>query len=80
MKDEDISNEVMTIHSLALKILKDRPDVMGINEEFKILDDVNKTLYLDKCISMWRRNGGEAAFKSMISDKALNKYVGKQDK
>ena len=71
--------EVMTIHSLALKILKDRPDVMGVNEEFKILDDVNKSLYLNNCISMWRRKGGETAFKSMISDKALNKYAGKQD-
>ncbi|MBZ9686796.1 ATP-dependent helicase [Clostridium estertheticum] len=71
--------EVMTIHSLALKILKDRPDVMGVNAEFEILDDVNKSLYLNKCISMWRRKGGEASFKSMISDKALNNYAGKQD-
>lgn len=66
--------EVMTIHSLAMKILKDRPDIMGVNEEFKILDDVNKSLYLNKCISKWRRNGGENIFKAMISDKALNKY------
>lgn len=72
--------EVMTIHSLALKILKDRPDVMGVSEEFKILDDVNKSLYLNNCISMWRRKGGEAAFKSMITDKDLNKYASKQDK
>ncbi|WP_246578011.1 ATP-dependent helicase [Clostridium psychrophilum] len=72
--------DVMTIHSLALKILKDRPDVMGVNEEFKILDDVNKSLYLNNCISHWRRQGGEAIFKKMISDKALNKYAQKQDK
>ncbi|MBU3127715.1 ATP-dependent helicase [Clostridium tagluense] len=72
--------EVMTIHSLALKILKDRPDVMGVNEEFRILDDVNKSLYLNNCISMWRRKGGESVFKGMILDKALNKYTGKQDK
>ncbi|MBZ9636273.1 ATP-dependent helicase [Clostridium sp. FP1] len=72
--------EVMTIHSLALKILKDRPDVMGVNEEFKILDDVNKSLYLNNCISIWRRKGGESVFKGMILDKALNKYTGKQDK
>jgi DNA helicase-2/ATP-dependent DNA helicase PcrA len=71
--------EVMTIHSLALKILKDRPDVVGVNEEFKILDDVNKGLYLNKCISQWRRKGGERVFKAMISDKALNKYEGKQN-
>lgn len=71
--------EVMTIHSLALKILKDRPDVVGVNEEFKILDDVNKSLYLNKCIMKWRRNGGENIFKAMISDKALNKYTGKQN-
>ncbi|MBZ9607722.1 ATP-dependent helicase [Clostridium estertheticum] len=71
--------EVMTIHSLALKILKDRPDVVGVNEEFKILDDVNKSLYLNKCIMHWRRNGGENIFKAMILDKSLNKYAGKQN-
>ncbi|MBW9148276.1 ATP-dependent helicase [Clostridium sp. CM028] len=71
--------EVMTIHSLALKILKDRPDVVGVNEEFKILDDVNKSLYLNKCIMHWRRNGGENIFKAMILDKSLNKYPGKQN-
>ncbi|MBK5241727.1 ATP-dependent helicase [Clostridium sp.] len=71
--------EVMTIHSLALKILKERPDVMGVNEDFQILDDVNKSLYLNNCISQWRRKGGESVFKAMISDKAINKYEGKQN-
>lgn len=71
--------EVMTIHSLALKILKDRPDVIGVNEDFKILDDINKSLYLNNCISQWRRKGGERIFKAIISDKALNKYEEKQN-
>ncbi|MEK6266632.1 MAG: UvrD-helicase domain-containing protein, partial [Clostridium sp.] len=71
--------EVMTIHSLALKILKERPDVMGVNEDFQILDDINKSLYLKNCISQWSRKGGERVFKAMLSDKAVNKYEGKQN-
>ncbi|MBC2581056.1 ATP-dependent helicase [Clostridium sp. DJ247] len=66
--------EVMTIHSLAMKILKDRPDILGVNEEFKILEDVRKTYYLGACIDEWRRIGGEKIFKSYLSSYGINKY------
>jgi DNA helicase-2/ATP-dependent DNA helicase PcrA len=69
--------EVMTIHSLALKILKDRPDVMGVSEEFKVLDDIHKSLYLNRCIYQWRRNGGEETFRSLLSDYGNKKYYEK---
>lgn len=66
--------EVMTIHSLAMKILKDRPDIVGINEEFQILDDSKKVMYLNECIEEWRRKGGERIFQSFLSDKYAQKY------
>lgn len=66
--------EVMTIHSLAMKILRDRPDVVGVNEEFGILDDVRKVFYLNECIDEWRRNGGEGIFKSLLSEYGIKKY------
>jgi len=66
--------EVMTIHSLAMKILRDRPDVVGINEEFGVIDDIRKSFYLNECINEWRRRGGERIFRSFLSDYGTKKY------
>lgn len=81
LKDKGItaSNdyEVMTIHSLAVKILGDRPDVVGVNEEFGVLDDIRKVFYLNEAIEEWRRNGGEAIFKSLLAEKSLRNYKDK---
>lgn len=78
LKDKGITSsndyEVMTIHSLAMKILKDRPDIVGVNEEFSVLDDVRKVFYLTECINDWRRRGGERIFKSFLSDYGAKKY------
>lgn len=71
--------EVMTIHSLAMKILKDRPDIVGINEEFQILDDLKKIMYLNEGIEEWRRRGGERVFKSFLSDRHTSKYNEKNE-
>ncbi|MCT8977748.1 ATP-dependent helicase [Clostridium sp. CX1] len=78
LKDKGITTtndyEVMTIHSLAMKILRDRPDVVGVNEEFGILDDVRKVFYLNEAIEEWRKNNGERIFKSLLTDKAATNY------
>lgn len=66
--------EVMTIHSLAMKILKERPDIVGVNEDFKILDDVKKILYLNSSIEDWRIRGGERVFRTLLSDYGNKKY------
>lgn len=66
--------EVMTIHSLAMKILRDRPDIVGINEEFGVIDDIRKIFYLNECINEWRRRGGERIFRSFLSDYGVRKY------
>lgn len=68
------SYEVMTIHSLAMKILRDRPDIVGINEEFGVIDDIRKSFYLNECINEWRRRGGERIFRSFLSDYGTKKY------
>lgn len=83
LNDKGISNsndyEVMTIHSLAMKILKDRPDIVGINEEFQIIDDLKKIMHLNEGIEEWRRRGGERIFKSFLSDRHAPKYNEKCD-
>ena len=68
------SYEVMTIHSLAMKILRDRPDIVGVNEEFGVIDDIRKSFYLNECINEWRRRGGERIFRSFLSDYGTKKY------
>lgn len=78
LSDKDITAtntyEVMTIHSLAMKILRDRPDIVGVNEDFAVLDDVKKVFYLSECIDEWRRRGGERIFRSFLSDYGTRKY------
>ena len=42
---EENSYEVMTIHSLAVKIIKEKPEVVMLSEEFSIADDLQKSHY-----------------------------------
>lgn len=51
--------EVMTIHSLAMKILKEKPSAVAVGEEFRIVDDFNIDDILYKIITQWRERGGE---------------------
>ncbi|WML37247.1 ATP-dependent helicase [Clostridium sp. OS1-26] len=71
--------EVMTIHSLAMKILKERPDVVGVNEEFQIIDDMKKIAFLNECIENWRRKNGERIFRFLLSDSGNRKYNEKSE-
>ena len=50
--------EVMTIHSLAVKIIKEKPEVMMLSDEFNIADELQKTMILNDCISTFRASGG----------------------
>ncbi|WKK93955.1 UvrD-helicase domain-containing protein [Clostridioides difficile] len=43
--DDTNSYEVMTIHSLAVKIIKEKPEVVMLSEDFNIADDLQKVLY-----------------------------------
>ncbi len=41
---EENSYEVMTIHSLAVKIIKEKPEIVMLNDEFNIADDLQKNI------------------------------------
>ena len=66
--EEKNSYEVMTIHSLAIKIIKDKPEVVMLNEDFNIADDLQKTMILGDCINNFKLNGGEKAFRFFLKE------------
>ena len=72
LEDKNIKSsngfEVMTIHSLAVKIIKEKPEVMMLNDEFNIADDFQKTMILNDCINTFRASGGERAFRHFLKD------------
>ena len=47
----------MTIHSLAVKIIKEKPEIVMLNEDFNIADDLQKTMILNECINNFKING-----------------------
>ena len=60
--------EVMTIHSLAAKIIKEKPEAMMLSEDFNIADDFQKTMMLNDCINTFRASGGETAFRFFLKE------------
>ncbi len=58
LKEENINSknnyEVMTIHSLAVKIIKEKPQGLMINDEFLILDDLQKSIIINDCIKKYK--------------------------
>lgn len=71
---EENSYEVMTIHSLAVKIIKEKPEVVMLNEEFSIADDLQKNIILNECIQNYRMNGGEKIFQWFLKDQKVNEW------
>lgn len=65
---ENNSYEVMTIHSLAVKIIKEKPELVMLNEEFSIADDLQKTIILNECINRFRMSGGERIFANFLKE------------
>ena len=72
--DSNNDYEVMTIHGLAMKVLQERPDVVGLDENFKVIDDVQKIFYLDNAVKRWRKLGGERIYRSLLSEYGTKKY------
>ena len=66
--EEKTSYEVMTIHSLAVKIIKEKPEAMMLSEDFNIADDLQKTMILNECINNFKINGGEKAFRFFLKE------------
>lgn len=65
---ETNSYEVMTIHSLAVKIIKEKPEIVMLNDEFSIVDDLKRSIILNECIDKFKNNGGEKAFKFFVKE------------
>ena len=62
------SYEVMTIHSLAVKIIKEKPEIVMLSDEFSIVDDLKKSIILNECIDNFKNNGGEKAFNYFVKE------------
>ncbi|MCX7747546.1 MAG: ATP-dependent helicase [Clostridia bacterium] len=62
---------VSTIHGLCLQIIKDKPDLIIANEEFEIIDEVNKYRLISDSVDEWKRKY-EDRFKSFIEDSYLS--------
>ncbi len=45
--------EVMTLHSLAMKVIKEKPESAMISSEFDILDDLSKDRLLHRLVTDW---------------------------
>ncbi|MGL5348669.1 MAG: ATP-dependent helicase [Peptostreptococcaceae bacterium] len=71
---EENSYEVMTIHSLAVKIIKEKPEVVMLSEEFSIADDLQKSIILNECIRKFRLNGGERAYQWFLKEQKDNDW------
>ena len=71
---EENSYEVMTIHSLAVKIIKEKPEIIMLNEEFNIADDLQKSIILTECINKYRINGGERIFNFFLKEQKSERW------
>lgn len=72
------SYEVMTIHSLAVKIIKEKPEIVMLNEDFNIADDLQKTMILGDCINNFKLNGGEKAFRFFVKEQKDQMWADRQ--
>lgn len=76
--EEQNSYEVMTIHSLAVKIIKEKPEIVMLNEDFNIADDLQKTMILSECINNFKLNGGEKAFRFFVKEQKDPMWLDRQ--
>lgn len=63
--------EVMTIHSLAMKIVKEKPDLVNVSEEFEIIDPVTQISLIDRCIDEWKEKN-RRALKYFLNENKIN--------
>lgn len=65
---------VSTIHSLCLQIIKERPDLVGINEEVEVIDGAQKNNLLKDAITSWKRVGeNQRVYMYFLDDNTLQK-------
>ncbi len=47
---------VSTIHGLCLQVIKEKPDLVIADQEFKVIDELSKVRLISSCIDEWRRH------------------------
>lgn len=62
---------VSTIHSLCLKIVKEKPDLISTSEEFEIIDEVTKFHLISSAVDEWRRKN-EDIFRYYLEESNLS--------
>ncbi len=62
---------VSTIHGLCLQIIKEKPDMIAADEEFNIIDEVNKAHIISTAIHEWKRYNGDH-FQKFVDEGQLN--------
>jgi DNA helicase II / ATP-dependent DNA helicase PcrA len=62
---------VSTIHGLCLQIIKEKPDLINADEDFEVIDEVNKIHLISSAIDDWKRKN-EDRFKYYIDQSNLN--------
>ncbi|HOE35436.1 MAG: ATP-dependent helicase [Chloroflexi bacterium] len=58
---------VRTLHGLANDIIRERPELAGLTNEFQILGEADTDAILSTCVSAWYRNN-HALFEDMLAD------------
>ena len=62
---------VSTIHGLCLQIIKEKPELANINEEFDIIDGAGKLYIINNAVEEWRRTN-ENIFRYFIDEKTVS--------
>lgn len=63
--------DVSTIHGLCLQIIKEKPDIVNINEEFEIIDGVSKGYLISSAVDEWKK-GHEQQFRHYLDESQLH--------
>lgn len=65
---------VSTIHSLCLQIIKEKPDMVGINDDVEVIDQTRKNLFIRDAAAEWKRKGNNGQlYIYYLDEEILNK-------
>lgn len=68
---------VSTIHGLCLQIIREKPGLANINEEFDIIDGSGKLYIISSAVEEWKKTN-ESVFRHFLDEKLLS--AGRQEK
>lgn len=71
-KSEKSRFEVMTIHSLCMKIIRENTNLAFIDGEFEVVDDYKKSMLISEAIKKFKEDGNESRIYSFLDKKQNN--------